>query len=114
MLFNSYEFIFLFLPVVVIGYFALGRLGGRTPALVWLILASIGFYAWARVDTLAIILPSIVLDYLIGRGLQRVDPSKSKLRATLLGVGIAANTAFLGYFKYRNFFLDTTNLLFGT
>ncbi len=36
------------------------------------------------------------------------------MRATLLGVGIAANIAFLGYFKYRNFFLDTSNLLFGT
>jgi alginate O-acetyltransferase complex protein AlgI len=114
MLFTSYEFIFLFLPVVVIGYFVLGRLAGRTPALVWLLLASIGFYALSRVHSLAIILPSIVFDYLLGRGLEHVDESKRALRASLLAVGVAANIAFLGYFKYRNFFLDTTNLLVGT
>jgi len=114
MLFSSYEFIFLFLPVVVISYFVLGRLGGRTPAHVWLVFASTGFYALSRVHGLALILPSIVVDYLIGRGLERVDESKRALRASLLGVGVAANIAFLGYFKYRNFFLHATNVLFGT
>ena len=114
MLFTSYEFIFLFLPVVVIGYFVLGRLAGRTPALVWLVLASIGFYALSRVHSLAIILPSIVFDYLLARGLEHLDESKRALRASLLAVGVAANIAFLGYFKYRNFFLHTTNLLVGT
>jgi alginate O-acetyltransferase complex protein AlgI len=113
MLFNSYQFIFLFLPIVMLGYFVLGRLG-RTTAVVWLVLASIAFYAVSRVDSLAIILPSIVLDYLLGRALERLDDSRSRLRATLLAFGIAANVAFLGYFKYRNFFLDTANLVFGT
>src|SRR5262245_14728958 len=110
MLFSSYEFIFLFLPLTVIGYFILGRLAGRTAALVWLVLASIGFYALSRVESLAIMLPSIVLDYLIGKSLERVGGSKRAIRATLLGVGIAANITFLGYFKYRNFFLDTWNV----
>lgn len=114
MLFSSYEFIFLFLPVVVVGYFVLGRVGGRTPALVWLILASIVFYAVSSIESLAIILPSIILDYVIGKGIERVDDSKRAIRAALLSVGIAANIGFLGYFKYRNFFLDTSNLLFGT
>jgi D-alanyl-lipoteichoic acid acyltransferase DltB (MBOAT superfamily) len=112
--FNSYQFIFLFLPVVVIGYFVLGRVGGRTPAVLWLILASLGFYALSRIESLAIILPSIVLDYLIGRALQRLEDSKHGIRAALLWVGIAANIVFLGYFKYRNFFLDTSNLVLGT
>jgi D-alanyl-lipoteichoic acid acyltransferase DltB (MBOAT superfamily) len=114
MLFSSYEFIFLFLPLTVIGYFILGRLAGRTAALVWLVLASIGFYALSRVESLAIMLPSIVLDYLIGKSLERVGGSKRAIRATLLGLGIAANITFLGYFKYRNFFLDTWNGLLGT
>jgi alginate O-acetyltransferase complex protein AlgI len=113
MLFNSYPFILLFLPAVVLGYFVLGRLG-RLPAVVWLVLASIGFYAFTRVDSLAIILPSIVLDYLIAWGLERLDESRARMRAGLLGVGLAANIAFLGYFKYRDFFLDTTNLIFGS
>ena len=113
MLFNSYQFIFLFLPIVVLGYFVLGRLG-RTTAVVWLVLASLAFYAVSRVDSLAIILRSIVLDYAIGQALERLDDSRSRMRATLLGIGIVANIAFLGYFKYRNFFLDTANLVFGT
>jgi len=113
MLFNSYQFIFLFLPIVVLGYFVLGRLG-RTAAVVWLVLASLAFYAVSRVDSLAIILPSIVLDYAIGQALERLDESRSRMRATLLGIGIVANIAFLGYFKYWNFFLDTANLVFGT
>ena len=111
--FNSYQFLFLFLPVVVLGYFALGRFG-RLPAVIWLVLASIGFYAFARVDCLAIILPSIVLDYLIARTLARLDESRRRVRAGLLGLGIVANVALLGYFKYRDFFLDTTNLVFGS
>jgi D-alanyl-lipoteichoic acid acyltransferase DltB (MBOAT superfamily) len=111
--FNSYQFIFLFLPAVVLGYFVLGRFG-RLPAVVWLVLASIGFYAFSRVDSLAIILPSIALDYLIAWGLERLDESRHRLRAGLLALGIGANVAFLGYFKYRDFFLDTTNLVFGS
>src|SRR6516165_5031958 len=111
--FNSYQFLFLFLPVVVLGYFALSRFG-RLPAVIWLVLASIGFYAFARVDSLAIILPSIVLDYLIARTLARLDESRRRVRAGLLGLGIVANVALLGYFKYRDFFLDTTNLVFGS
>ncbi|MEO8132700.1 MAG: MBOAT family O-acyltransferase [Betaproteobacteria bacterium] len=65
-------------------------------------------------DSLAIILPSIVLDYLLGKGIENADVSRRKLRATLLCVGIAANIAVLGYFKYWNFFLDTSNQLFAT
>jgi D-alanyl-lipoteichoic acid acyltransferase DltB (MBOAT superfamily) len=109
MLFNSYQFIFLFLPIVVLGYFVLGRLG-RTTAVVWLVLASLAFYAVSRVDSLAIILPSIVLDYAIGQALERLDDSRSRLRATLLGIGIVANIA--GYLVPE--LLDTANLVFGT
>src|SRR2546425_12676618 len=95
MLFNSYQFIFLFLPVVILGYFVLGRLG-RLPAVVWLVLASIGFFAFSRVDHLAVLLPSIVLDYLIARGLHRLGESRARVRALPLRRGLPPHIAVPG------------------
>jgi D-alanyl-lipoteichoic acid acyltransferase DltB (MBOAT superfamily) len=104
MLFNSYEFILLFLPITVIGFLALGLMS-RQLAMAWVILASIFFYAWWRPFNLAIIGPSLVVNYFLGRwllGLQG-DASKSRTRAFALTIGIIFNIAFLGYFKYANF-----------
>ena len=53
MLFNSYSFIFLFLPVVLFGYFALGRCSHLAPV-VWLALASLVFYAVRRLAVRAV------------------------------------------------------------
>jgi len=47
MLFNSYPFIFLFLPTVLLGYFALGRVGNLAPV-IWLALASLAFYCFGN------------------------------------------------------------------
>ena len=66
MLFNSYEYILVFLPVTVIVFLALGR-SSRPLALGWLILASVCFYAWWRPLNLAIIAPSIAINYALGR-----------------------------------------------
>ena len=59
MLFNSYAFIFLFLPVVLAGYFALGR-GSNLAPVVWLALASLAFYAFGNWQYVALLLASIV------------------------------------------------------
>jgi len=112
--FNSYEFIFGFLPVTVAGFWLLARLSGRTAALGWLIMTSIAFYAYASVRSLAIITPSILLDYLIALILLRTDRSRDRLRRLVFVVGVVANVFFLGYFKYKNFFLDTANTVFAT
>jgi hypothetical protein len=48
MLFNSFAFIFAFLPVVLIAFFLAGRFAGRTAAIGFLILASMFFYAWSN------------------------------------------------------------------
>ncbi|MBW2725571.1 MAG: MBOAT family protein, partial [Deltaproteobacteria bacterium] len=53
MLFNSYEFCLLFLPLALIVYSATGRYAGRAFALGWLLLASIVFYAWSSPSALA-------------------------------------------------------------
>lgn len=105
MLFNSYEFIFGFLPITLLVFYTLGRYS-RAWALGWVILASIFFYGWWRLLNVAIIAPSIIVNYLIARRLMRMIEAGKPLamRRWLLLGGIAFNVAFLGYFKYRGFF----------
>ena len=114
MLFNSYEFLFLFLPVTA-GLFFL--LGGRSRALAisWLILASLFFYAWWRPLNVLIIAPSVALNYCIARLMQRfIRESRPRRVRALLIAGIAFNVAFLGYFKYAGFFTGVVDDVFGT
>lgn len=114
MLFNSYVFIFAFFPLALSGFLLLRRLSMRDGAITWLILASIGFYAWWRPINLAIILPSVLVNYFIALGIARFDENRPRLAQALLLVGVAANLAFLSYFKYRNFFMEISNDAFGT
>src|SRR4051794_3637534 len=65
MLFNSYLFIFVFLPVVLVGYFALGRRSNLAPV-VWLALASFGFYAFSGGQFVLLLSGSIAVNYGVG------------------------------------------------
>jgi len=114
MLFNSYEFIFAFLPVVAAVFFALGR-ASRVWALRWVIAASLFFYGWWRPLNVLIIAPSVLINFVLARLLQRLckQGSRGAAQAVLL-LGIAFNVAFLGYFKYSNFFVGAINDAFGT
>jgi alginate O-acetyltransferase complex protein AlgI len=109
MLFNSLEFILLFVPITLLGYFLLGTRGHTRGAVGWVILCSLFFYAYwnpgdhALTDLwrwwpLALICTSVVFNYLVGRQLLQ-QPSKP-----LLALGVAANLAAIGYFKYAGFF----------
>ena len=109
MLFNSYEFIFFFLPVVFLLYFTLHRYTNTHIAKLFLVLASLFFYSWWNPIYLPLILGSMTFNYVIG---QRLTHShKPKL---LLFFGIGVNLALLGYFKYADFFISNANFLFGT
>src|SRR5260370_37634047 len=114
MLFNSYEFIFGLLPIGVAVFFALGR-ASRVWALRWVIAASLFFYAWWRPLNVLIIAPSVLINFVLARVLQRLNKQgrRSAAQAVLL-VGIAFNVAFLGYFKYSNFLVGAINDAFGT
>jgi alginate O-acetyltransferase complex protein AlgI len=114
MLFNSYEFIFGFLPVVVAVFFLLGK-ASRVWALRWVIAASLFFYGWWRPLNVLIIAPSVLINFVLARLLQRLckQGSRGAAQAVLL-TGIALNVAFLGYFKYSNFFVGAVNDAFGT
>ncbi|MBL3520271.1 MBOAT family protein [Arcobacter lanthieri] len=113
MLFNSYEFIFIFLPVMFVVYFYLNSkrlvLGGK----IWLVVGSLFFYSYWNVIYLPLILLSIFVNY--GVGLSLVNHNKIKISSkTILTFGIVFNLGLLGYFKYTDFFLDNFNGIFGT
>jgi D-alanyl-lipoteichoic acid acyltransferase DltB (MBOAT superfamily) len=114
-LFNSYEFIFAFLPIALAGFFLVGKIS-RNFALAWIVLASLVFYAWWRPLNVLIIAPSILINFVIARALVRLSADKDRKRAanTVLIVGIVFNVMFLGYFKYTNFFATALNDTVGT
>jgi len=114
MLFNSTEFLFVFLPVTLAGFYLLGPIS-RTSAIRWLILASLVFYAWWRPVNVLIIAPSIVVNYIIARILLRLIDSKGSPGASqaVLLLGISFNVIFLGVFKYTDFVSGTINDVFG-
>lgn len=110
MLFNSFEFIFLFLPLTLFGYFALN--GGKyyTAAKIWLIAASFFFYAWVNPIYLLILIGSIFFNYYFSQLIQRSEGSRKK---TLMVAGIVSNLVLLGYFKYADFFISNVNAALG-
>ncbi len=101
MLFNSYGYLFVFLPLALLGYFALRRHSAL--ALSWLVLASLGFYAWWNPWHLPLIIASIALNFHVG---ERIQSSPSRKRAWLW-CGIAANLLLLGIYKYASFATGT-------
>ncbi|HMR51710.1 MAG TPA: MBOAT family O-acyltransferase [Amaricoccus sp.] len=114
MLFNSYEYILVFLPVTVLVFLMLGR-RSQSWALGWLIVASVVFYAYWRPFNLAIIGPSLAVNWLFARRLLALagDESRNAARRWTLTLGIAFNVCLLGYFKYANFGVTVANDLMG-
>jgi alginate O-acetyltransferase complex protein AlgI len=112
MLFNSYPFIFLFLPVALAGYFLLGRFGNLA-AVIWLALASLAFYAVSNWPFVALLLASIAFNYLIG-WLLIVRRLRDSFRFSVLTAGVAGDLLVLGTFKYAGFLAANFNAIFST
>lgn len=112
MIFNSYEFIFAFLPAVWIVYFLLNRWQLFFIRNIWLVISSLFFYSWWNPVYLPLILISMLLNYYIGTLLGKTGSRRgAKL---LLTAGVTANLAALGYYKYYDFFIDNLNALLST
>ena len=112
MLFNSYEFIFLFLPLTWFIYFYLNSKRLTELSKGFLVFSSLFFYSWWNISYLPLILISMLFNYILGSSLAK--NSKSKYRKQILVFGIVANLLLLGYFKYADFFIENINLLTGT
>jgi D-alanyl-lipoteichoic acid acyltransferase DltB (MBOAT superfamily) len=113
MLFNSYPFMFAFLPVTLALFFLLGRFAVRDVAIGFLALASVFFYAWWSWGYILLILAEVAFSFLIGRQLERTDLDPRARRFILTGA-IALILVVLGYFKYTHFFLGVFNDAAGT
>ncbi len=114
MLFNSYEFIFVFFPLVLFGYFFLGRWERRNWANIWLVLASLSFYGYWDYSYVPLLCISIVMNYIVsGRIIWSRQEKKEKARKIFWAFGLAFNLVLLGYYKYFDFFLENLNR-FGT
>jgi alginate O-acetyltransferase complex protein AlgI len=111
-LFNSYTFVILFLPITVVGYGLLTRVAGRRPSIAWLVGTSLFYYGWWQPRYLALLLPSILVNYGFGLVITRIPRGRG--RHVLLTAGIASNLALLGYFKYFNFFVTSINAIADT
>jgi alginate O-acetyltransferase complex protein AlgI len=110
-IFNSYQFLFGFLPVVLTGTFLLARISAAA-AQYWLIAASLAFYAAWNVAYLPLLLGSIVFNYAIAVRMTKV--ANPTMRAWLLVCAVAVNLGLLGYYKYTGYFVDTLNAAAGT
>ena len=113
MLFNSYEFIFIFLPTVLLCFHLIGKRGHHRVAIAWLICASLFFYGWWNPAYLSLLLFSVLFNYTVGISLSNTS-GRNLLSKTILTIGVSVNLAILGYFKYANFFVGNLNALSGT
>jgi D-alanyl-lipoteichoic acid acyltransferase DltB (MBOAT superfamily) len=114
MLFNSYEFLFFFLPLTWIGFELLVRAGKSRAGIAWLVVASGIFYASWNEKLLLLLVGSLIVNFVIGRLLNNRFATNRRSSRPLLVVGLAFNLGLLGYFKYANFFVDNFNAGFGT
>jgi len=102
MLFNSIDFA-IFLPIVFILYWFVANKNLKLQNLL-IVAASYLFYGWWDWRFLSLIIFSTIIDYSVGRMLER---KKNQInRKVLLWISILVNLGFLGFFKYYNFFLD--------
>ena len=111
MLFNSYLFILVFLPVTLGIYVLIIRRGWRKQSFDWLVVASLFFYGWWKWSNVPLLLGSLVFNYLVGTGLGKMRPGPAA--KALLAFGLVGNLLFLGYFKYANFFIGNVDALLG-
>lgn len=116
MLFNSYIFIFLFLPSVLVGYYGLSYGKKYKFALCWLIVMSMLFYGYnynkISMYYLGLLVLSILLNFVLVKGLSKTDVLM--WRRVILCVGLLLNLGILFYFKYYDFFMENINAAFGT
>jgi len=111
MLFNSYLFIFTFLPIMLIGYFWLLKKRLILGSKLWLVGGSLFFYGYWSVIYIPLLLLSIFINFFVGSAF--TNEQKIKIpKKQLLIFGILFNVVLLGYFKYTDFFLSNFNSIF--
>ena len=109
MLFHSYGFIFIFLPITFFIYFYLNNKKATIASKGFLVASSLCFYSWWNLLYLPILLGSIIGNFIIGTCLSREYKATFFNKKSLLIAGVAGNIALLGYFKYADFLIANVN-----
>ncbi len=116
MLFNSYIFLFVFLPLTWLVFRFLCRKRITDAAIAFLLVASLMFYSYWNPPFVFLILFSIIFNYSWGRIIQRgiTKETENKVSPKIwLYSGVAVNLALIGYFKYANFLMNNIAFLAG-
>jgi len=113
MLFNTYIFIFAFLPIMLIGYFWLLRQRLILGSKIWLVGGSLFFYGYWSIVYIPLLLASILVNFFVGSALAETKSLKVSKKQLLI-FGILFNVILLGYFKYTDFFLENFNGIFAS
>lgn len=111
MLFNSYPFIFAFLPLTFFIYFYLNSKKLTELSKGFLVFSSLFFYSWWNIIYLPLILCSMLFNFVTGVSLSKKQEHKKVPKKTLLFIGISVNLLSLGYFKYSDFFISNINAM---
>ena len=111
MVFSSYKFIFLFLPVVWAVWTILKKIKNAILLKWWLILSSCVFYAWGQPKFLAVFLFALIFNYALITGISKTD--RKAIKNLYLILGILEGIGILFYFKYLNFTLYSLNRFAG-
>ena len=110
MLFNSYEFLLLFLPATLAAFFALSGFGFLKAAAAWLALVSIFFYGYWSPRYVVLLMASITLNFAAGQAIAKYrNAGRPEFSYRILVLALVANLGALAYFKYANFFVDAIN-----
>jgi alginate O-acetyltransferase complex protein AlgI len=112
MLFNSFGFIFLFLPVTWMGFSLLQYYGKSRYVPIWLSCTSLFFYGYWDYHYVPLLLASVLVNYSVGAGLA-IPKYQLQTRKLIFVLGLIFNIALLCYFKYANFFVDNLNAITG-
>ncbi|VTU17835.1 MBOAT family O-acyltransferase [Variovorax sp. RA8] len=108
MLFNSHAFLFVYFPIVLLGFFLIGKRNARAAA-GFLALASLFFYGWWSVKAMPLLIGSICINYWFGLRLTPGPGREDAQRKRLLIVALVVNLGVLAVFKYANFFVSNVN-----
>ena len=123
MLFNSYEFILLFLPLVICGYYLLNRMKWYAVSKGFVLLASLFFYGYFNWKYLYLIISSVLFNYTLSRLMihtgKRAKENQTAMmlrhaNRVLISLGVLANLGAIAYYKYFAFFAENINAVFGT
>lgn len=122
MVFSSYSFLFVFLPIVLIVYFGMAKYVTRTTQHIFLVAASLVFYAYndivygitTGIPYVLLIMSSVAVNFACAKIIAAIKEDKSILRKTVFIISILFNVGLLGYYKYSTFILENINIVFDT